>query len=97
MSSKLLIAPLALGLLAGCNTTDPVSGSRDPSFGESFRYNMAIQTIDPDPVYSPDGAQPGESGAKAAAALERYRTDQVKQVEQIQTTTSTSGSGGGPQ
>lgn len=95
MSFRLLIAPLVLGCLSGCNTIDPVSGSVDPAFGEAFRYNAAAQTIDPDPIYTEDGAQPGESGAKGAAAITRYRTDRVKEVEQIQTTTT--GSGGGPQ
>lgn len=96
MSSKLLLAPLALGLLAGCNTVNPQTGSVDPGFGEAVKYDMAIQVIDPDPVYHEDGAQPGESGVKGAEAIKRYRTDAVKDVEQIQTTTTTSG-GGGPQ
>ncbi|HUE80067.1 MAG TPA: hypothetical protein VMN38_10605 [Sphingomicrobium sp.] len=95
MSSKLLLAPLALGLLAGCNTVNPQTGSVDPAFGEAVKYDMAIQIIDPDPVYHEDGAQPGENGARGAEAVKRYRTGQVKEVEQIQTTT-TSG-GGGPQ
>ena len=34
--------------------------------------------------------RPGDSGAKGAAAVKRYRTDAVKQVEAMQTT-----SGGG--
>ena len=95
MSSRLLFGVLALGLLAGCNTVNHQSGSVDPAFGEALKYDMAIQVIDPDPVYHEDGAQPGESGAKGAAAVRRYRTDQVKEVEQIQTTTS--GGGSGPQ
>ena len=91
MSSRLLIAPLAAGLLAGCNTIDPVTRSVDPAFGEAVKYNAALQTIDPAPVYGELHAQPGESGAKGAAAVERYRTGQVREVERIQTT------GGGPQ
>lgn len=94
MSSRLLIATLALGMLAGCNTVNPQTGSVDPAFGEAQKYNMAIQVIDPDPVYHEDGAQPGDSGVKGAEAVKRYRTDAVKDVEQIETTTS---SGGGPQ
>ena len=31
MSSRLLLLPAALALLAGCETVDPVSGSVDPS------------------------------------------------------------------
>lgn len=94
MSSRLLIAPAALALLAGCNTVDPVSQSVDPGFGEAVKYNAAIQTIDPAPVYTEMDAQPGEIGAKIAPAIERYRSDRVKDTERIQTTT-TSG-GGGP-
>lgn len=96
MSSRLLIASLAAGLLAGCNTIDPVSLSVDPGFGEAVKYNVAVQTIDPAPVYGELDAQPGESGARGAEAIERYRTGQVREVEQIQTTTS-QGGGGGPQ
>ena len=80
-------AGLALGL-GGCTAVDP-------GLGEAHRYNMALQTIDPDPVYPEDGAKPGDSGALAAEATERYRTDKVKPVEAI-SSTSTSGTGGGP-
>ena len=31
---------------------------------------MAVQTIDPDPVYAEDGAQPGDNGDKVAAGGE---------------------------
>lgn len=96
MSSKLLVAPLAIGLLSGCNTVYEQSGSADPGFGEAVKYDMAVQTIDPDPVYGPDNAQPGDQGDKGAAAVKRYRTDTVKDVETMGTTTSTSGGGGGP-
>jgi hypothetical protein len=93
MSSRPLLAPLAFGLLAGCNTVNPQTGSVDPGFGEAVKYDQAVQTIDPDPVYAADAAQPGDHGDKGAAAVKRYRTDTVKQVEQVQTT---SGSGSGP-
>lgn len=93
MSSKLLIAtPLAAVLLSGCLANmnqNPISP--DPSFSDATKYNAAVQTIDPDPVYAEGGSQPGDSGAKGAAAVKRYRTDAVKQVEA--TTTTSSGSG----
>ena len=97
MSSRLLIAPIALLLLAGCQTTAPLpqAGSLDAGFGEAVKYDMAIQTIDPDPVYDQNDAQPGADGAKGAAAVKRYRTDQVKQID-TQTTTQGSGSSSGP-
>ena len=90
-SRRLLVAPLTLVLLAGCDTIYPQTGSPDPGFGEAVKYNAAIQTIDPDPVYDENDAQPGDSGAKGAAAVRRYRTDAVKPVETIETS-----SGSGP-
>ena len=96
MSSKLMLgAPIALLLLAGCDTLNQNNLSPDPGFGEAVKYNAAVQIIDPDPVYDADGAQPGDNGDKAAAAVKRYRTDKVKDVQVM--TTSGSGSGSGPQ
>jgi hypothetical protein len=95
MSSKLLmIVPVTVGL-AGC-AVDPVTGSYDPGLGESVAYAKAVQTIDPDPVYAEDGAQPGGQGDKLAPAVKRYRMDTVKAVQTIQTSNSQTG-GGGPQ
>lgn len=65
----------------------------DPSFGEAVRYDMAIQTINPDPVYPEGSAEPGASGTAAAAAAERYRKGTVKPVERISSTSGSSGSG----
>ena len=98
MSSRLLFAPLALLMLAGCQTAAPLpqAGSLDAGFGEAVKYDMALQTIDPDPVYDANDAQPGADGAKGAAAVKRYRTDTVKQVETQATTQSSSGSSSGP-
>ena len=94
MFCRLAAATIALALLAGCDTVNPHTGSLDPGFGEAAKYNAAIQTIDPDPIYSEDDAQPGDSGAKGAAAVKRYRTDAVKDVEVMATTTTTTS---GPQ
>ncbi|MEG3155625.1 hypothetical protein [Sphingomonas sp. RB1R13] len=93
MSCKVIGIALAALLLAGCNTTHSVIGSEDKRFGEAVKYDLAIQTINPDPVYAADGAQPGDSGAQAAAATKRYRTDAVKKIEEIKTSNSTNGSG----
>jgi hypothetical protein len=80
------VAGIALVLLAsGCA---PV----DVGLGEAQHYDMAVQTIDPDPVYPEYGAKPGDNGDKAAHATKRYRTDAVKP---IQTLSSQSSSGGG--
>jgi len=89
MSSKrFACAAAALGLAWAATACAPV----DPGFGEAQRYDMAIQTIDPDPVYAEDGAKPGDNGDKAAQATKRYRTGAVKQV---QTMSASSGSSGG--
>jgi hypothetical protein len=74
-----LILP-AVGLaLSGCNTAFKQIGQEDPFLGESVRYNAAVHTINPDPIYPEGSAEPGESGVKGAAAVRRYRTDQVNQ------------------
>jgi len=92
MSFRFALALGALAALGGCNTVNQNIGSEDPALGEAVRYNAAIQTINPDPVYPPGGAMPGDSGAKGVAAVKRYRTDSVKQLETMSTSTS-SGSG----
>lgn len=88
-----IAATLTVLLLAGCDTLNQNNVSPDPAFGEATKYNAAVQTIDPDPVYAEDGSQPGDSGAKGAAAVKRYRTDAVKDVKAEITT----GASGGPQ
>jgi hypothetical protein len=90
----LLLAPLAL---CACATVDPVTGSVDRHFGEAVAWNKAVQTLNPDG--SPAGAgaaQPGSSGDVAAGAALRYRTDRVKDVEEVQTSDGSSGGGAGP-
>ena len=86
MSSRVLLVAVCGLVLAGCNTVHKNIGTEDPALGEAVRYNAAIQTINPDPVYPAGSAQPGDSGVKGAAAVKRYRTDAVKQVEAMQTT-----------
>jgi len=86
----LVLAPL----LAGCaQTYSPSMGQIDPAeFGEANRQTFAAMVIDPEPVYT-DALT--TSGAHAQQAIERYRTDRVKQPERIQTGGLTSGGGGG--
>ena len=96
MSSRKSL-PLAVVIAAasfatvGCNTANRPIGTADPFLGEAVKYNAAVQTIDPAPVYTPESTQPGSDGAKGAAAVKRYRTDQVKDVETMETTSGTSG------
>lgn len=88
MSSKpLVVASLSLLALTGCSSLNQNNISPDPAFGEATKFNAAVQTVDPDPVYSEDDAKPGENGAKGANAVRRYRTDSVKDVQQQTTTT----------
>ena len=92
MSSRLLLIAAGCIALGACNTTRNI-GQEDPALGEALKYDAAIQTVNPDPTYPAGAAQPGDSGVKGAAAVKRYRTDAVKQVEVMQTT---SGGSGGP-
>jgi hypothetical protein len=91
MSSRLGLTLIAGTLVIGSVACAPV----DPGFGETVKYAAAAQTIDPDPVYGPDGAQPGDNGDKGAHAAKRYRTDAVKEVQSYSTSQSAVG-GGGP-
>ena len=85
MSSKLVVTAAAALALGACNTVNKNIGMEDPALGEAVKYNAAIQTVNPDPVHGPNAAQPGDSGVKGAAAVKRYRTDAVKQVEVMET------------
>ena len=85
--AKKLVLAMSLTALAGCT---PV----DLGFGEAVRYDMAIQTVNPDPVYPDGGAQPGDSGEKGAKAVKAYRAGETKPLV-VQSSTSASGSGGG--
>jgi predicted small secreted protein len=94
---RLLMATAACTAVAGCNTANKHIGEEDPFLGEAVKYNAAAQIINPDPVYPEGAAEPGSNGDKGANAVKRYRSDQVKQVEMMETTTgSSSGSGSGP-
>ena len=106
MCSKLrLIALFPVMAVAACANGTAEIGSPDPAFGEAVKYDMAIQVIDPDPVYDENGAQPGDSGAVGAAAVERYRkgenlqqhNSEARQGSAVSTTGSSSGSGSAPQ
>jgi hypothetical protein len=90
-SKSMLILASAAVAATGCA---PV----DPGFGEAVRYDMAVQTIDPDPQYPADAAQPGYHGEKAQKATERYRKGQTKALRQESAGGGVSGgsSGGTP-
>lgn len=95
MSFKLLlIAGGSLGL-AACNTANSHIGDEDPYMGEAVRYNAAIQTINPDPVYSADSSQPGDNGDKGAQNVKRYRSDGVNARHQAGANTASTGQSSG--
>ncbi|MGD9664487.1 MAG: hypothetical protein AB7U34_04690 [Novosphingobium sp.] len=88
-----IAALAALVSLSGCATYGSVGNGPfdDDAFGEANRQTMAAQIIDPDPQYDEPMATSGEH---AAQAIERYRTDAIKQPERI-SSTSRNGRGGG--
>ena len=88
-SERMLI--VAGALLLGATACTPV----DAGFGEAARYDTAIQTIDPDPVYPEGSLQPGYHGEKAQKATERYRKGQTKALRRETTSGGSSGGGGG--
>ena len=99
-SRRAFAAAAGCVLLAACQTSSSPQrriGMEDPFMGEAVKYNAAVQTINPDPIYPEDAAQPGDSGAKGAAAVRRYRADDVnarhrreaRQSEGISTTGGT--------
>lgn len=80
------IIPIALlGLAATACTPN------DVTLGGALKHDIAMQTIDPEPVYTGSEIE-GGSGVHGAAATERYRKGTVKEPKEIKTT---SGSGGG--
>ena len=83
---RALVPIIGLAALAACNTANTHIGDEDPGMGEAAKYNAALQTINPTPVYPPTAAQPGDNGDVGAHAVKRYRTDAVKPVETMQTT-----------
>ncbi len=65
----------------------------DSGLGDTVRTNQALHVINPGPV--DDETPIAASGARAAAAAERYRKGEVKQPATV-TTTGTASSAGGP-
>jgi len=86
-AARILLPIAALTALAGCSTTNSHIGDEDAFMGESVKYDAAIQTINPQPVYPAETAQAGDNGEKGAKAVKRYRTDAVKDVQTMTTTT----------
>jgi hypothetical protein len=87
--NKLNIATLLISgsFLAGCaHPNDPIH----ESFGAATKANMAAQIIDSSPAGT---GQVTADGARVTSAIERYKTDTVKQPEAEETSdTGESGS-----
>ena len=66
----------------------------DVGLGESVRYHMAAQTIDPHPKQETDLVEGGD-GQRSADAVKRYREGKVKEPRPITTTIIQTGGGGG--
>ena len=92
---RLALSIAAIVALGGCNTVNSHIGDTDPFLGEAVKYNAAIQTINPTPIYPAEAAQPGDVGEHGAKAVKRYRNDQVKDVDTMSTTSGSTGSSGG--
>jgi type IV pilus biogenesis protein CpaD/CtpE len=69
-------------LAVGCTPTDA-------TFGNAVRTTMAAQVVNPEPHY--DDPVPSTEAVKAAAAVDRYRTDKVKKPDTIRTTQGQAG------
>jgi len=80
----------ALLVLSGCMTNPLLEEPGDAKFGEANRQTMMAQVINPDPQYDEPMVTSGEH---AEQAIERYRTDSVKEPETISTTDAVSSSG----
>lgn len=89
INQALISTALAVMTIAGLSACT----ANDITLGGAARQNYAAQTVNPDPQYEEDQTLDGSVGA---AAVERYRTDKIKQPVGIKTTSSGSGSGGGP-
>jgi len=83
-----IISVALLGLAATACTPN------DVTLGGALKHDLAMQTIDPDPVYTGSEIE-GGSGDHGAAAVERYRTDAVKEPKSVKTTQSIGGGSGG--
>lgn len=85
-------AGLALTIAAaGCTTPGGLKPGQADNWGEANRQTFAAQIINPAPEY--DTAFASSSGDHAAQAIERYRTDKIKQP--IHQSLSSVGSKGG--
>jgi type IV pilus biogenesis protein CpaD/CtpE len=79
----------ALAVVAGAGLS--ACTANDTTLGGAVRQNYAAQIVNPDPQYEDEQTSDGSVGA---AAVERYRTDKVKQPVGEKTTTKSGGGSG---
>lgn len=89
--SRAMISAAMSVALGACSSVGREAGAGDPFLGEAVKYNAAVQTINPDPVYTADMAKPGDNGEKGAEAVKRYRTDKVNDRHRKEVNASRSG------
>ena len=77
----------ALPLVSACADNSMFDRPGDAAFGEANRQTMMAQVVNPDPVYEDDMTTSGEH---ASQAIERYRTDSVKEPAAESTTSGPS-------
>jgi len=75
------VLALALGFLAGCAHDSESLMGVDSTWGEANRRTMAAQVVNPEPDYTYQDME--TSAEHAAEAVERYRTDKVKQPQKV--------------
>ena len=77
------LALAAVPMASACADNAFFDRPGDAAFGEANRQTMMAQVVNPEPEY--DGEMT-TSGEHASNAIERYRTDTVKQPDTISTT-----------
>jgi hypothetical protein len=75
-------ALLLIALLGGCQEVHWPSSAA--TFGEPVQRNLEAQLVEPHPVWV--AGPPPLDGTRATLAIARYKTDQVKQPEELRTT-----------
>ena len=66
----------------------------DPALGEAVKYDAALQTINPDPVYPAGAAQPGDNGVRARRRSSAIAPTRSSRSRSMQTSTGGGASGG---
>lgn len=87
--AAVLTAAAGLAALAACETYDPPTSA--VTFGEAVQRNVAVQLVNPEAPADLDPA--AFDGDRAALAIGRYKAGEVKEPEELSTST-VGGSGG---